>query len=703
MTGRPRTPRDQRSVENANKLVKQVLMSLSRERRMQGIETNWTKILGQVMLVCNSHSGIRRYSTSSYQAVFGQPYHPELWCTVAELRECKTIGQRLNLSPDDRLATYVREHDIVDYISNLGGGGVSSLASDGDDADMNGDDEEEGLDLSDDGCPDALSHDNADNDGAEFPSLPGIDLSHDDADDDGAEFPSLPGIDFSTTTPSVEAHGSPAITQDHDRTASKTEMNQSEDIVSLSSTASTKDHGDGQNVNWSYTRAAEYSTLMVAEAWEHGNIARKQSSLGDNRRYNFLWPTLSCEDCCHPHGCFQLQVGDDGYTDRISNTTDWYDGTFISSFAQLAAHYAHSTVAQPELGPTYPDVLPQLIHVTYPRGEVRVDQCCALRTDTTTVVAVLHDSDHDGVLEIDIKKRLIHIYDGLNRNLDRWFVFIFYALKRCMLCPLSASPKPVPDKAVTVKRHGQSSRSAMKSQKSIEGYQIEIGSSPWRYERGSFIRQVDAFNCGPVACVKILEMFALATHVDLESGYQMGRLRLVVKQYMERFVSRLNSDLIIQVRELRQACATESMATSSQAATVISAAATASEKAEIDPNYLCSLCYCDAPHMDVLRLTCCQNTVHRQCFIAQLMNFITQCPYCRAVVDDIAPVLDLPSIDRSSTIVEVGTMEPPNKGDVRLTNSPTGQVTTTPAPVVKRNLEEMLVIAEEDKTPLRTV
>ena len=54
VTGRPRTPRDQGSVENANKLVKQVLMSFSRQRRMEGIETNWTKILGQVMSVCNS-------------------------------------------------------------------------------------------------------------------------------------------------------------------------------------------------------------------------------------------------------------------------------------------------------------------------------------------------------------------------------------------------------------------------------------------------------------------------------------------------------------------------------------------------------------------------------------------------------------------------------------------------------------------------
>ena len=264
VTGRPRTPRDQGSMENANKVVKKVLMSLSRERRMQGIETNWTKILGQVMSVCNSHSGTRRYSTSSYEAVFGLPYHPELRCTVVKLRECKTIGQRLNLSPDDRLATYVREHNIGDYMSDLGGGGVSSQASDGDNADMDREDEEEGLDLSDNAFPDVLSQDNADDDGAECTSLPGIDLYHDDADDDGAEF--LPGINIRTTTPSVEARRSPAITQDHDRTASKTEMNPLDDIVFLSSATSTKDNGDGQNVNWSYTRADEHSTYTVAEA-----------------------------------------------------------------------------------------------------------------------------------------------------------------------------------------------------------------------------------------------------------------------------------------------------------------------------------------------------------------------------------------------------------------------------------------------------
>ena len=45
VTGRPRTPRDQGSVESANKLVQRVLKSISAERRMKGLDVNWTNLL----------------------------------------------------------------------------------------------------------------------------------------------------------------------------------------------------------------------------------------------------------------------------------------------------------------------------------------------------------------------------------------------------------------------------------------------------------------------------------------------------------------------------------------------------------------------------------------------------------------------------------------------------------------------------------
>jgi hypothetical protein len=149
VTGRPRTPRDQGSVENANKMVQQVLKSISSENRLRSKEVNWTKLLGQVMSVCNSHSGIRKNSVSSYEAVFGQKYHQPLQCNLSELRECKSIFQRLKLSPNERLQTYVREHNIVDIVVQ----GTDDY-HDNDDDDSS-DDENEGDDIDENAFPDA--------------------------------------------------------------------------------------------------------------------------------------------------------------------------------------------------------------------------------------------------------------------------------------------------------------------------------------------------------------------------------------------------------------------------------------------------------------------------------------------------------------------------------------------------------------------
>jgi hypothetical protein len=105
VTGHSRTQRDQGSVESINKIVQQVSKSISSENCFRSIEVNWTKFLEQVMAVCNSHSGRRKHGVSSYKAVFGQKYHPQLKCNMPEMRECWSIFQRLMLSPDEWLET----------------------------------------------------------------------------------------------------------------------------------------------------------------------------------------------------------------------------------------------------------------------------------------------------------------------------------------------------------------------------------------------------------------------------------------------------------------------------------------------------------------------------------------------------------------------------------------------------------------------
>jgi len=112
-------------------------------------------------------------------------------------------------------------------------------------------------------------------------------------------------------------------------------------------------------------RASEFSTFTVQEAWDHGNIARLYQTLSSREEFKFLWPRLTCTDCTFPHHKPFIQIGDEDYMASITNTTNWYDGVFISSFSQLAAHYAHITKNERPSLPSQVN-LPVLIHITYP-------------------------------------------------------------------------------------------------------------------------------------------------------------------------------------------------------------------------------------------------------------------------------------------------------------------------------------------------
>jgi hypothetical protein len=103
----------------------------------------------------------------------------------------------------------------------------------------------------------------------------------------------------------------------------------------------------------------------------------------------------------------------------MTNTTNWYDGFFISLFAQLAAHYVHITYEERHSTLSQRVNLPLLIHVTYPKETLVEGQYKAAPPGVTSVVTVLHEADHYAVLEIDILNKKVYVYDGLYRDLDR--------------------------------------------------------------------------------------------------------------------------------------------------------------------------------------------------------------------------------------------------------------------------------------------
>lgn len=111
VTGRPRTPRDQGSVERANQTVKRAIADVMAERRREGKDDNWTMLLGLITSALNTHRTRLATSVESYTTVFGAPYHVPIKTSLADARKCKTITDLQPLIIDDgRINRLVHEH-----------------------------------------------------------------------------------------------------------------------------------------------------------------------------------------------------------------------------------------------------------------------------------------------------------------------------------------------------------------------------------------------------------------------------------------------------------------------------------------------------------------------------------------------------------------------------------------------------------------
>jgi hypothetical protein len=135
------------------------------------------------------------------------------------------------------------------------------------------------------------------------------------------------------------------------------------------------------------------------------------------------------------------------------------------------------------------------------------------------------------VLEIDILNKKVYVYDGLYRDLDRWLDFVFSAMKCCMICDLEAAHLCDPDNPKLIKVGG-----LRHPKMSIKGYKLAVGIHKWRFKRVHFVQQTDSFNCGPIACTKIMEMFHLISAYEVKLAYAVNGICRLVMEHLTCFV-----------------------------------------------------------------------------------------------------------------------------------------------------------------------
>jgi hypothetical protein len=164
------------------------------------------------------------------------------------------------------------------------------------------------------------------------------------------------------------------------------------------------------------------------------------------------------------------------------------------------------------------------------------------------------------------------------------------------------------------------------------------------------LKQLEGFNCGPIACTKILEIFGLVTKFEVNNVYGLGTMRSLVTKQWKRFLQRCNNDLVVSIHQrepltnLRQEYASMGEDTTSQSNTATSQSYTAA----FDPLDVC-FCFSDEAHMDIVCLVCCKQLIHQECLMI-FFQFQSSCPSSCQPINDITSVRCYPAIDRSKDL-----------------------------------------------------
>jgi hypothetical protein len=144
-----------------------------------------------------------------------------------------------------------------------------------------------------------------------------------------------------------------------------------------------------------------------------------------------------------------------------------------------------------------------------------------------------------------LSQKTIKIFDGLHLNLLEWKDHVIRVMRICILVDPNVDTSAAlfdPDPAVS-KTVGRT----RKLQEYVNGFDVIIALQRWRLERGSFLYQLDGNNCGPIACLKIMELFHA---IDVEAArevYAQKNIRQFVMAERDRLVELCSNDLPVFV------------------------------------------------------------------------------------------------------------------------------------------------------------
>ncbi len=281
--------------------------------------------------------------------------------------------------------------------------------------------------------------------------------------------------------------------------------------------------------------------LAVDEAWayleKHGDQKMKDRKSMCCRIY--------C-DQCSPGGLFGTTVAAESLVHRYTKTQVWYDQGFVEGFIALVQHDVHMAP------PPYKDGEKNIVlrFASTPSQLIDEDFCNDLGPGVTHIVTPVHIPGHFAVLYFDLQEATVTVLDGLRVDIRKWERHIIYTLKVCHLKPLDARPSSLTTTS-SVKRDNRDIVTR------VMNISFKSDSDPnkdwpkWTVTNDPSIRQVDGFNCGPIACLKVMEVFGILEPGTLSVIEESDSYRTVVMNYYQESISKYNNDIFLELRKFK--------------------------------------------------------------------------------------------------------------------------------------------------------
>jgi len=218
-------------------------------------------------------------------------------------------------------------------------------------------------------------------------------------------------------------------------------------------------------------------------------------------------------------------IGDTAYVKFMKYGNSWFQFEFILSFVYLVAHLSHieASYAPP----------PFLQVITYQSQKLLKSDVVTLPRAHNTIVGVFHSSSHYAIAEVDhCQLRTITIFHGLFYDLSEWHNNVIQLLKKCNLMDLDTLCYEIvkdPKSKLIIPGH-------RRGKDVVNGSTIFINGVKWRLIRGTFVVQSDGFNCGPIACLKVMQLFSRIDTATAVNCYGKASIRNLVFEEWEKMV-----------------------------------------------------------------------------------------------------------------------------------------------------------------------